>query len=129
MWPGPFGATMITSMSSGGVDPAVVDGEAVGEEDGRARARGSARPRRGRARPAARPGTSIATTCAPLHRLGDVLHRQPGLLGAAARGAVGPQADLDLDAGVGEVERVRVALAAVAEHRDLARQETRRPPS
>ena len=59
-----------------------------------------------------------------LDRLGHGLDRQPGLLGGCARGAVGPEADHDLDAGVGEIERMRVPLAAVAENRDLSRQET-----
>ena len=34
MWPGPFGATMITSLPSPGGDAAVEDVEAVGEEEG-----------------------------------------------------------------------------------------------
>ena len=119
---------MITSTPSGGVDPAVVDGEAVREEERRARLevrrdlvaeeRGL-RAVRDEHRHDLRARTASATS----------LHRQARLLGGRARGAVGPQADHDLDAGVGEVERVRVALAAVAEHRDLSRQETRRPPS
>ena len=37
MCPGPFGATMITSCPAGGGDPAVVDREAVREEQRRAR--------------------------------------------------------------------------------------------
>ncbi len=57
------------------------------------------------------------------HRLGDRAHREAGRLGGLARGALGAQADLDVDAGVREVERVGVSLAAVAEDRDLAGEE------
>ena len=47
----------------------------------------------------------------------------PASSAAARGGAAFAQADHDVDAGVGEVERVRVALAAVAEHRDLPGEE------
>ena len=112
----------------GKVDAAVVDREAVGEEDGRARIEAGRdlvaeerclRPVRHEDR----------DDLGALHRVGDVAHRQPGVLGVAAGGARRLQADDDLDARVGEVERVRVTLAPVADHRDLAREKARRPPT
>ena len=57
------------------------------------------------------------------HGVGDGANGQPRLLRRGGRRAAGPQADLDLDAGVVQVERVRVPLAAVPEHGDLAVQQ------
>ena len=54
---------------------------------------------------------------------GNRLHRQPGFLGGRPRLAPEAQADLDVDAGVAQVQRVRVSLAAVADDGDLAVQE------
>src|SRR5437867_659851 len=50
---------------------------------------------------------------------GGVDHAEPGLLGLGARGAVGPQPDAHVHAAVAQVLRVGVALAAVADDRDL----------
>ena len=52
--------------------------------------------------------------------LGGGRHGQPGLLGPLPRRAVGAQPDDDVDAGVAQVQRVGVPLAAEAEHGDLA---------
>ena len=72
-------------------------------------------------------GTSIATTCAPFTASATSRTGSPASSALRRDVLVGLQADDDLDAGVGEVERVRVALAAVADHRDLAREEARVP--
>ena len=50
--------------------------------------------------------------------VGDVEHLEAGGLGLRAAGGVGAQPDDDVDAGVLQVERVGVALRAVAEDRD-----------
>ena len=50
--------------------------------------------------------------------VGDVEHPQPCRLGVRAAGRVRPQPDDDVDARLLEVERVGVALRAVAEDRD-----------
>ena len=86
-------------------------------------------PRRGRAPPAARPGTSIATTWAPRTASATSFTGRPASSAAARDELSAPEADLDLDARVGEIERMRVPLAAVAENRDLSRQETDDLPS
>ena len=52
--------------------------------------------------------------------VGDRQHPQPGRLGLGHRGRPGPQADAHVDARVLEVQRVGVALRAVADHGDLA---------
>ena len=57
------------------------------------------------------------------HGLGEGLDGEPGVLGGRPGRAPVAQPDLDVDAGVAQVERVRVALAAVAEDGDLAVQE------
>ena len=49
---------------------------------------------------------------------GDVEDLEAVLFGLGAAGGIGPQADHDVDAGVLEVEGMRVALGAVAEDRD-----------
>src|SRR4051794_8304291 len=54
------------------------------------------------------------------HRLRDGLDRQARLLGCGPGRAALAQPDLDRDAGVGEVQGVGVALAAVADHGNLA---------
>jgi hypothetical protein len=54
-----------------------------------------------------------------LHRLGDALDREPGLLRLGRRRRTLAQADGDVHAAVLEVQRVRVALRAVADDRDL----------
>ena len=123
MWPGPFGATMITSWPCGRLDPAVVDREAVREEQRRARLEVRRDLVARRAPPARRRGRGTrraARRARPRRRSVTV---SPASSAAAREELSGPQADLDVDAGVGEVERVRVALAAVAEHGDLAREE------
>ena len=117
--PGPFGATMITSWPGGRRDAAVVDVEAVREEDGRA----VGEVRRDLLRVHVRlhlVGQQHATSCAPRDGLGAVRDGEPGLLGACPRRAALAQPDHDLDARVVQVQRVRVALAAVAEDGDLA---------
>ena len=48
---------------------------------------------------------------------------EAGILGLLLRRAALTQADLHVDAGVAQVERVRVPLAAVADDGDLAGQE------
>ena len=53
------------------------------------------------------------------HRLGDRRDGEPRLLGGSPRAAALAEPDLDLDAGVVEVEGMGVALAAVADDRDL----------
>ena len=55
-----------------------------------------------------------------LRRLADGAHGQTGFLRRITRRAARAQADFDLDAGVTQVEGVCVALAAVADHGDLA---------
>ena len=57
------------------------------------------------------------------HGLGERADGEAGLLGGRPRGLPVAQADLDVDAGVVQVERVRVSLAAVAEDGDLAGEE------
>ena len=52
--------------------------------------------------------------------VGDRADRQAGRLGLAPGGRALAQADLDLDARVAEVERMGVALAPVADDRNLA---------
>ena len=121
-WPGAFGATMITSCSAGGDDPPEVDVQPVREQHRGARLE----VRR-----------DVLVPHALLHVVGDE-HRhhlraangvgdgarvEPGVLGRGARAAAVAQADLHLDAGVVEVERVRVALAAEADDGDLAVEE------
>ena len=54
-----------------------------------------------------------------LDRVGDGGDGESRLLGGGPRWAVLAQTDHDVDARVGQVERVGVALAPVAEHRDL----------
>jgi hypothetical protein len=56
-------------------------------------------------------------------RLGDRADREPGLFGGSPRPAALPEPDLDVDAGVVQVQGVCVALAAVANNRDLAVEE------
>jgi hypothetical protein len=53
-------------------------------------------------------------------RAGDRQHAQPGLLGLLLRTGPLPQADADVDAGLGEVECVGVPLGAVAQDGDLS---------
>jgi hypothetical protein len=55
-----------------------------------------------------------------LHRLGGGEHAQPGLFGLGPRARTLAQPHPHVDTGVGEVAGVRVALGAIAEHRDLA---------
>ena len=58
-----------------------------------------------------------------LHRVGDGADGEAGLLRCRARCASLAQADMHVDAGVVEVQRVRMPLAAVADDRDLAVEE------
>ena len=106
----------------GRLDAPVVDVEAVREEQRRARREVRrdlvAVERRLRA-----VGHEERDELRVAHRLGRVRTVRPASSAAAREGLSCAQADLDLDAGVGEVERVRVALAAVAEHGDLSREE------
>src|SRR5690606_18315542 len=53
-----------------------------------------------------------------LHRLGGRLHREAVGLGLDLGGAAGAQADGDVETGVAQVERMRAALAAVADDGD-----------
>jgi hypothetical protein len=55
-----------------------------------------------------------------LNRFGDRSDREPRRFGGGPGGAPRPEADLHLHARVPQVERVGVALASVAEDRDLA---------
>ena len=116
-WPGPLGATSATSTSGGRLDLAVVDREAVAEQQQVA------------GRDAV--GDLLAVDLAVLlvgqqhHHdvaarggLGDVEHLEAGVLRLRDRGGVGPQAYDDVDAGVLEVQRVGVALRAVADDGD-----------
>ena len=57
-----------------------------------------------------------------LRRLGCSPDSESGLLGLASRGAALAKADLNLDAGVAEIERMRVPLGPVPDDRDLAAQ-------
>src|SRR3954452_1848172 len=50
-----------------------------------------------------------------LHSCGDGFHREPGFLRGAPRIAPETQPDLDLHAGVAQVERMGMALAAIAD--------------
>ena len=124
--PGPLGATSATSTSARRLDLAVVDREAVAEQQqvagrdpvgdllaidvGRASRRAAA-PSRGRR--ATRRRRSSATS-------------RPARLGLRDGGGVRPQADDDVDAGVLQVQRVGVALRAVADDRDGLAVEERR---
>ena len=110
---------MITSWPAAGRDALVEDVEAVREEHRRVRLEVRLDPVLHTCG-CTWSGSSIATSCAPLTRVGTVPTVEPGRLGLAARGDALAQADLDLDAGVAEIERVGVALAAVADDRDLA---------
>ena len=53
-------------------------------------------------------------------RIGDRAHGEAGRLRLAPGGRALAEADLDLDARIAEVERVGVALAAVADDGNLA---------
>jgi hypothetical protein len=53
-----------------------------------------------------------------LHRFGRRLHREAVGLGLEFGGAAGAQADGDIETGVAQVERMRAALAAVADDGD-----------
>ena len=57
------------------------------------------------------------------HRLGERLDGEPGILGGRPGRAPFAEPDLDVDAGVAQVERVGVTLAAVAEDGHLAGEE------
>ena len=65
-------------------------------------------------------------TSASRGRLGDRQHPQPGRLGLGLRRRALAQADAHVDARVLQVQRVGVALRAVAEDRDLAARDQRR---
>src|SRR5207302_494356 len=58
---------------------------------------------------------------------GGVDHAEAGRLGLLPRRAVGAEADADVHPAVAQVERVRVALTAVAEDGDLLALERREP--
>ena len=121
--PGPLRRDHDDVDALGEVDPPVVNREAVGEEHGRAglEVRGDLVAEERGLRPV---GHEHRDDLRALHRVRDVADGEAGLLGVAARGALGLQPDDDLDARVGEVQRVRVPLAAVADDRDLPREET-----
>ena len=55
--------------------------------------------------------------------IGDLANRQPGGLSLLPRLAPGAQADLDLHAGVAQVQSVRVPLASVADDGHLSVQQ------
>ncbi len=119
MCPGPFGATMITSWPAGGADPAVVDVEAVCEEQRRPRleARSDLLPVD---RGLDLVGEEDRDDLRAAHGLGDGRHGQAGILGRLPGRAPLAQPDFDLDARVVQVEGVGMALAAVADDGDLA---------
>ena len=119
MWPGPFGATISTSMSG----------------RGSIRLKCTLRPC---ANISAAPSFMLACEVVavdvglqlvggehhhhvgPFRGLGDLHHRQLLLLGLRGRGGALAQRDRDvLDAGVAQVQRVGMALAAVADDGDL----------
>jgi len=54
-----------------------------------------------------------------LHRGADFFHRQAGLLGLVPGAAALAQADCDFHAGILQVERMRMALRAVADDGDF----------
>ena len=100
-------------------DAAVVDVEAVREEQRRARLevrRHLVLVERG----LRTVGNEERHELRAAHGVGDGADRQARLLRRGRRGAAGTQPDLDLDARVVQVERMRVPLAAVPEHGDLA---------
>jgi len=103
----------------GGADLAVVDVEAVGEEErlalGQVRGDlGVVDPLLGLVRDEDHDDVGLG------RGLGHRDHPQPGPLGLGLRLGAGPQADPHVHARVAQVEGVRVPLAAVADDRHLA---------
>ena len=118
MWPGPFGRDHDHVVLRRRRDASVVDVEAVGEQDGGARL--EVRRDVGLVHGGLDLiGEQQRDDLRAPHRLGDRRHRQPRILGRPLRVAAFAQPDHDLDAGVVQVEGVGVALAAVADDRDL----------
>jgi hypothetical protein len=105
-------------------DAPVVDVEAVREEDGGAfrQMRLDLRVEHLRLHLV---GHQQGNDLGSLHGLRDRPDGKSGGFGRGPRRAPRAQADLDVDAGVAQVERVRVPLAPVAEDRDLAGEEIR----
>ena len=64
-------------------------------------------------------GREVHDDVGPLGDFGDGVDVEAGLAGAVGVGRVGTEADADFDAGVLEVERVGVALRAVADDGDF----------
>ena len=64
-------------------------------------------------------GREVHDDVGPLGDFGDGADVEAGLAGAFGVGGVGAEADADVDAGVLEVERVGVALRAVADDGDF----------
>ena len=102
-------------------DPAVVDGEAVREEERRARLE-VRRDLVAKSAACGPSGTRIATSCAPRTASATARTVRPAS-SAAARDELPGEARPRPRRRSRQVERVRVALAAVAEHGDLAVQE------
>ncbi len=101
-------------------DAAEAHVEAVGEGDGVARRSGSARCRRRTSRFCSVSGSRIMMTSASAAASATDRTRRPCGLGLGLRRRALAQADADVDAGVLQVQRVGMALGAVADDGDLA---------
>jgi hypothetical protein len=106
----------------GGSYPVVVDVEAVGEEECRVRleVRSDLLLVELRLRAV---GDEERDELRAADGVGDGRDREAGVLGRGPRGAALAQADDDVDAGVVEVEGMRMPLAPVPDDGDLAVQE------
>src|ERR671910_888609 len=106
-------------VAAGRLDPAVVDVEAVREHERRALAQVRRHVLLVDARlhlVREKEGDELRI----LYRFGNRADGEPRRLGRVARRTPRPEPDHHVDTGVVQVERVRVALAAEAENRDLA---------
>ena len=70
-------------------------------------------------------GREVHDDVGPLRNFGDGADLEAGLAGALDVGAIGAEADADIDARVLEVECVGVALRAVADDGDFLRLDKR----
>ena len=116
--PGPLGATSTTSRSRARVDLAVMDREAVRDEQGRAR-REVRRDRLGIDLRWVMSGRQQGDQAAPRapHRPASAA-RKPSAWRALLGAAAGPRADDDVEAAVAQVARMGAALAAITDDRD-----------
>ena len=115
-WPGPLGATIADVDLGRRLDLLEVDREAVREQEQVARARCRRGSRFSQTSACFSSGSRIITTSPALAASATSSTRRPSRLGLRAAGRVGPQPDHDVDARVLQVQRVGVALRAVAEH-------------